>query len=126
MKKGLLVLLILILNIQIAFAHPPSRIDSEYDVSLETLEVYVFHSVGNPKEHYIEKVTVDVNGLEAYSNDFYEQEDDNRIALNYSLSDLKNGDVVVVKATCSRIGSLSKKLVIKGVTAKTAGDAKDL
>ncbi len=98
---------------QISSAHPPSKIDVSYDKAAESLEIYIVHNVSDPKSHFIEEVTVSVNGKEFAKTALEMQESEAGLSLEYSLPGLVQGDEVVVKVRCSRIGEKSAKIVIQ-------------
>lgn len=90
-----------------AFAHSPKDIKLEYDDSSQTLQVSITHSPFSPG-HYVAKVEVKKNGQTAAVQEFKAQSADTFIC------DVKipvqPGDVLEVKAYCSRFGSKTAKI----------------
>jgi hypothetical protein len=88
-------------------AHPPKAIDLSYDAEKATLMVKVWHNVGNSDSHRIAKITVFLGdgqiAEKLYPNKQqapeYQEE-----TFDFSAKPLKKGDLVKVRANCSRFG----------------------
>lgn len=90
-----------------AFAHGPKDIKLEYDESAQTLQASITHSPFSPG-HYIEKVEVKKNGQVAAVEEFKVQSAE---TITYAVKiPVQPGDVLEVKAYCSRFGSRAAKI----------------
>ena len=94
-------------------AHPPKKITLKFDIKTQELDARIDHSVKNKNEHFIEKITVKVNGTEVQSNDYTMQKDMKADVYRFVLKNVKAGDEVLLKASCNKWGKKSKKLIIK-------------
>jgi desulfoferrodoxin (superoxide reductase-like protein) len=87
-------------------AHPPKSIDLSYDGEKAALTVKVWHKVGNPQNHYIEKIVV-FRGQEQVAEKTYERQQTNEYQEEifvFSETPLKKDDQVKVRAYCSIAG----------------------
>jgi hypothetical protein len=87
-------------------AHPPKSIDLSYDAAKDLLAVKVWHKVGNPEGHYIEKIVVFL-GDEQIAEKIYQRQQTDKYQEEifvFSTTPLKKGDLVKVRATCSKFG----------------------
>ncbi len=107
----------LLLSSSAIIAHPPSNVELNYRGETKTLQVKVSHSVGNPSSHYVEKVTVTVNGERAITKDYEKQNKSSGSSFEYKL-DVQNGDLIEVEAECNRFGAASGTLEVEGVPAE--------
>lgn len=92
-----------------AAAHGPKEVKLSYDVSTQTLQAAITHSPFS-SSHYIEKVEVKKNGrsvaVQAYKSQAAE-------TFTWSVKvPAAPGDILEVKATCSRFGSKTEKLKV--------------
>lgn len=104
MGKKIFVLLFLI-SFSLS-AHPPKSIDLSYDAAKTELSVKVWHKVGNPESHYIDKVVVFL-GDEQIAEKLYERQQTEAYQEEifvFSAKPLKKGDLVKVRAYCSNFG----------------------
>ncbi len=114
MKNFKLVFLIVFLAIPLfLFAHSPSEISLQYEKEKETLEVKVNHSVRNADRHYIENIIITINDNEYEVLEYDSQTSENSHDVKTKIPDLSPGDIIKVKAECSRIGSDTKELTIE-------------
>lgn len=90
-----------------AFAHGPKDIKLEYDDSSQTLQATVTHSPFSPG-HYVEKVEVKKNGQAAAVQEFKAQSSETFTCA--AKIPVQPGDVLEVKAYCSRFGSKTAKI----------------
>lgn len=92
-----------------AGAHAPSGVALDYDLSSQTLKATVTHTRFSDG-HYIEKVEIRKNGnvvgLQEYKNQTTET-----VAYSYKVTAVA-GDVLEVKASCSRFGSKTQKITV--------------
>ena len=109
---GRKVFLFLLLCTFLLNAHPPKSIDLNYDAEKATLSVKVWHKVGNPENHYIEKIAVFLGdepiGEKTYSRQQTDTFQDELFV--FSEKPLKKGDLVKVRASCSKFGRKTVKL----------------
>ncbi len=112
MKKTVFIGLF-ILSVMFGFAHAPRTVNLEYDKSKETLQIEVVHQVRNVERHYVEEITISVNGEKKHLADFEKQSDPDKEVYSYKIGKLSSGDVVEVNASCSRLGSRSAELKMK-------------
>ncbi len=114
MKKRIAVIftLCLILFVSLAYAHSPSDIALNYDPNAKMLTAIIHHEVGNPKNHYISRVDIKVNGAEAAGLDFSEQDNSSIKQVTYQLENINPGDVISVEAYCSKSGKLEKQIKV--------------
>ncbi|MEN6466166.1 MAG: hypothetical protein ABFD62_13375 [Syntrophaceae bacterium] len=92
-----------------AFANSPKEVKLSYDASTQMLRADITHSPISGS-HYVEKVEVRKNGQVAAVQEYKGQSGETftytaRVAA-------APGDVIEVKATCSRFGSKTEKLKI--------------
>ncbi len=90
-----------------SLAHGPKDIKLGYDESSQTLEASITHSPFSPG-HYIEKVEVKKNGQAIAVQEFKAQS-----AETFTCAvkiPVQPGDVLEVKAYCSRFGSKAAKI----------------
>jgi hypothetical protein len=81
------------------------------------LAVQITHRVGNPSSHYVEEVSVFINGNLEIQEDYSEQDAGNGGSYEYDLN-AGNGDSIRVKAVCNRFGNITETIQIEGVTMK--------
>ena len=90
-----------------AFAHGPKDIKLEYDESSQTLQASITHSPFSPG-HYVEKVEIKKNGQVAAVQEFKTQSAETFTCA--AKIPVQPGDVLEVKAYCSRFGSKTAKI----------------
>ncbi len=97
------------------FAHSPSSINLKYEKEndKEILKIDISHSVRNVERHYIESITIKVNGDEVEVLEYSKQKTESDHNVTVEMPGLQKGDVVEVEANCSRIGSRSAELKIE-------------
>jgi len=102
-------LVILMLCPKVVLAHSPAEVKLEYDLSAQTLRATITHTRFSDS-HYINKVEIRKNGnlvdLQEYKNQPSET-----FAYSYKVT-AGAGDVLEVKAYCSRFGSKAEKLTV--------------
>ena len=115
--KKFLVVFFLFFTVALFYAHPPSDVTVNYDQTSMLLTINVKHAIKeskntDPMKHFVKEIAVTVNGspviTEAIS---FQQSDDHEIS-SYLLN-VKSGDKVSVKASCSLAGSKVTDIVIK-------------
>ena len=114
MKKIVLMLgfLCLVLGVHPALAHPPGRLDLTFDVATHVLKVMLKHTTRDSIKHYINTIVVSLNKQDIITQKFSSQKDNQGHEALYMILDVKPGDVLSVKATCSLYGTKSERFVI--------------
>ena len=103
---------IVLCSTQFSYAHPPSRVEAAYDPETSAVSVMVYHDVKDPKTHYVKKISVFVNGVQVLQDEYSQQSNDVDQPAVYELRDLRTGDKVTVKASCSISGEGSTTFTI--------------
>lgn len=85
-------------------AHPPSRIDAEYDDAAKELKLDIIHPVEAPKSHFIYRVTVDVDGKRLIDKEYDEQTDDMEQQVSLNVPGVEKGSTIDIEAFCNRYG----------------------
>jgi len=104
---------VLLLQASLAFAHPPSDIQLQFDQKTSVLTVTILHGTRDPKVHYINDVKVWLGNDQIITQKFKSQTDNTKQVVQYTILDAKPGSALKVAATCSRGGTLEKTLVVK-------------
>jgi len=110
MRKMFLFVLALAFAAVPAFCHPPKSIDLKLKDG--ALEIRIDHSVKDPAKHFIDDVSVEVNGKNTVKQVFTVQKDRDTQTAVYLLHGLVKGDKIKIKADCNKGGDLSKELVV--------------
>jgi len=98
-----------------AFANAPKEVKLSYDASSQTLQATITHSPIS-SGHYVAKVEVKKNGQPAPVEEFKGQSSETFI---YSVKvPAAPGDILEVKASCSRFGSKTERLKVEPTAAK--------
>lgn len=100
-------------------AHPPSRVELNYDQAKTMLEVTISHRVGNPNNHYVESVVVTRNGETVLEKDYSKQKDRSEFTYRYDLA-AENDDTFSVNAQCNRFGNVSGSITVSGLPVETS------
>ena len=97
------------------YAHPPAQVKVMAQEKTVTVEVIhkVDPTVSDPKTHYINRITLAVNGVSMVDQRFQKQEGDLQTGV-YAIPSLKQGDVIVAEAFCSNYGSLRGETTVGG------------
>ena len=104
----------LLISSSVVLAHPPSRMQLSYAGEEGVLSVEISHRVGNPSSHYVDKISIVLNGELVIEESYNEQDASNGGTYRYELA-ASNGDTVEVRATCNRFGNISSSIEVKGV-----------
>jgi len=100
-----LFLTLLLLLPAISLAHPPSRINAVFNPETKVLELSILHQVGDPQgDHYINSLTISLNGKVVIEQVFLSQFTQAEQKALYLLNDAQEGDVIEIKAVCSKFG----------------------
>jgi len=114
-KKNIIFLFLLIMCLFLptqAFSHPASKVI--LSVEDKILQVTVQHNVGNPQTHYINEITVTLNGKKIITQLFFLQTD-NTQKVSYTIPSLKPGDTITVLAHCNRGGNREGTITVPPV-----------
>lgn len=94
---------------EVVIAHSPSEVKLDYDLPAQTLQATITHTRFSDS-HYINKVEIRKNGnlvnLQEYNNQSSET-----FVYSYKVTAIA-GDVLEVKAYCSKFGSKAEKLAV--------------
>jgi len=97
----------------VAQAHPPSDIKLAFNATTKILTVTALHDVKDPAKHYINKVTVAVNGMPMVTQNFMSQTNKVAQISQYTIIDAMPGDAISVNAVCNYRGDLTKVMKVK-------------
>ena len=90
-------------------AHSPSGMSVTYQELSKELLVSITHAVPNPGEHYINEVTVSINGKVVNNSRYTSQPAPDTFTYTYPVETV-TGDEIKVTATCSLAGSIARTL----------------
>jgi hypothetical protein len=93
------------------YAHAPGKVDLEYDLDGQLLKVIVQHQVQDAGKHYVDEVTVELNGKKIIEQTLEAQENMKEQILVYRVTDAGVGDTFAVTAACNISGK--KKASVK-------------
>lgn len=113
MKKILMftVIMLLVLGTS-AFAHPPQKLEADFNMETHMLNVEFVHTVGGENSnHYVDKISVMVNETEVITQIPGKQLNNNETFIYY-MPGLSKGDQVQIMAYCSVSGDRSTKITI--------------
>ena len=115
-RNKVLLALVLLLSVLVmasaGAAHPPSSIDLRYEPAGRLIVVGFKHMVQDGQSHYIKEVQVQINGKAFARIELYAQAGKDAGQVSMALPDVKQGDLVSVKATCNKFGEMKKDLRI--------------
>jgi hypothetical protein len=111
-NKIIMYLFILYLLADIVTAHPPSKLDINYDIESRELIVNITHSVTN-QDHYIESVEIYINGGEYGIYDYDSQPSSSSFSYSYNIN-ASDGDFFKIIARCNQFGTLTRELTVGG------------
>jgi desulfoferrodoxin (superoxide reductase-like protein) len=92
-----------------AGANAPKEVKLTYDVASKTLEATITHTP-HSESHYIQKVEIKKNG-EVVTLQEYTSQTGDTFTYSYKVEAVA-GDILEVKASCSRFGSRTAKLTV--------------
>lgn len=92
-----------------ASANAPKEVKLNYDVSSRTLQATITHTP-HSDSHYIQKVEIKKNGKVVTLQEYTSQTGDT-FTYSYKVEAVA-GDILEVKASCSRFGSKTAKLTV--------------
>jgi hypothetical protein len=106
------------------YAHSASDVKADFNEGTKILNVKYDHSVKDPASHYIEEVTVDLNGKEIISQKLIMQDDNKNGSVLYKIPEAKAGDKIVVKTKCNKFGKKKFELTVEKVQVRAAKELK--
>ena len=112
MKKFLFLIVAVTFTVTFAAkADAPKELKLNYQDG--KLKIEAIHNVKDVTKHYIEKITIAVNGTDVKTIKLKNQSSNAEELQVVDLPGLKNGDQIEVIARCSEFGKKSAKLVVK-------------
>jgi desulfoferrodoxin (superoxide reductase-like protein) len=111
MKIPVLAFIFAVLAVPPAFAHPPSLVDISL-TDTGKVQVMVTHAVGNPKEHYIYRIELFVNGVKVEEREYTSQLGNQQIDV-FKVPGLAPGDKISAHAYCNKGGDRGGEMVIE-------------
>jgi hypothetical protein len=112
MKKVLFALLVLFSATTALKADPPKKITLTYTEQGNILKIVALHPVKNVTTHYIDLISISVDGQEVKTLKPQKQSDAQAETVAVAIPQIKKGSVVSVKARCNEFGSKTAKLKI--------------
>ena len=94
-------------------AHPPNEVELSFDLETSTLKVSVSHMVAKITRHYIDKITVELNGEEIITQKFKVQGSGEKQEVSYTIPGAELGDTFTVTAYCNISGKRKKSLELE-------------
>lgn len=103
-------------------AHSPSGMSITYQELSKELLVSITHDVPNPGEHYVNEVTVSINGKVVNNSRYTSQPAPDTFTYTYPVETV-TGDEIKVTATCSLAGSIARTLYTTGPIAPASSSS---
>ena len=121
MRRFIVAIALVVFPITMLFAHPASELTASYPARQFILTIQGKHMVStsqnkDTKQHYIKSITVTVNGVVAnnsYGPSTFTSQTGDTFKTAFKL-DLRNGDKIVVTATCSLGGDKTTEIIVAG------------
>ncbi len=110
LKKTAAAIGIILLLATAAAGHPPSSMELGYSPDDGVLSIGIMHSVGNVSTHFIESVTVSVDGNTVANMAYLEQWEKGGEKIVVTIGRFGPGSKVSVKPVCNKIGTLERSL----------------
>lgn len=101
-------------------AHAPKNVEAEFDTDKQILTVTVFHDVKDAAKHFIDEISVELNGKDIIEQKLLAQESLEKIAVVYRITDAGVGDEIEVSAACNISGKKKTTVKIETEAAKKA------
>ncbi len=112
MKKLYILVMILFLPVLLK-SHPASEVKLKFNQESQVLEVAALHDSKNIQKHFIDKVTVYLNGNEIITQVLFAQENREKQVLKYRITDAQAGDVIQVEVKCNVYGKQKNEYKIE-------------
>lgn len=104
--KTFIFTLVLIFSLPVIVnADPPKKILLSYTAETHTLKIEAVHTVKNVQKHYIDLITIYVNGKEVKTIKPQAQTDKEEELLEVVVPQIVSGCEVTVKAQCNEFGT---------------------
>ncbi|MCX7956738.1 MAG: hypothetical protein N2643_02440 [Endomicrobia bacterium] len=97
----------------IALSHPPSKINFDFDMDKKKVIVTVEHKVKEPTDHFIDKITLSLNGKKIIEQVSSLQINNDVQIYEYLIPELSENDKIIIWSNCNKFGSLKKEFVVK-------------
>lgn len=110
MKRLWLIVLLVSATFQMVAAHPPSKIILDFNSETHILKVAVNHSVDDTLKHFINMLSVKLNGNEIANQKFLTQFVSADQDAQFLIHDAKPGDEIEVTASCNIFGKKTEKI----------------
>ena len=94
-------------------AHPASEIKLTVNNENKNLEVTVIHDSKDIRKHFIDQISVYLNGEKIIAQVMLSQENSEKQTALYHIADAKSGDLIQVEAKCSIFGKKKSELKIE-------------
>lgn len=114
MRKQILFSVIAIFLFSVGvMAHAPKKITLTFDKATKTLKADILHKVKDVDGHYISDIIIYVNDQEVKTSTYEKQSEKLNEVVEFQLEDVKEGDVIKLKAKCNKFGSKSSKIKVE-------------
>lgn len=105
--------LVLIFSVGELMAHPPQKPIIDYNKSNGELKISFKHPVNNSTKHYLDKVSIFIDGEEYKTIEYSEQTSLKGHEIVLNIEQLVVGTKIKVVASCNKMGKKSGKFVVK-------------
>lgn len=121
MKKISILVALLILPLNMLFAHPPTEMNCRLkivgnDLNQDEIALFIVHNIATSevkdgKVHFIKTITINVNGklTDTFS---YTIQRENLLKHNIRIRKVKPEDKIVITATCSLGGEMTQEIIV--------------
>jgi len=92
-------------------AHSPSNMIISYNTSTNNLSVTITHVVSDPNTHYVESVTINLNGSNVITQPYSSQPSSSSFTYNYTIIAI-TGATIQVTADCNIGGTITRSLTV--------------
>ena len=113
MKKYLVACAALLVFATVVRADPPKKVNLSYQSETKKLKIEAIHPVKNVTEHYLDLISISVDGKEVKALKPKKQSSAAGENIEIVVPEIKAGSQVEVKARCNEFGSKTAKLTIK-------------
>ena len=113
MKTKLGILAIMVILPFYLFADPAKKVTLSYNKESKKLHMDILHPVANAQGHYIDIITILVDGKEVKEIKPTKQSSLKAEVLDVEIPEIKTGSKVEVKTHCNQFGNKSGKLTVK-------------
>lgn len=112
MKPVKWIILLVFLVAQSAMSHPPSKIILDFNSQTHILKVAIEHSVQDTVKHFINGLTVSLNGNEVVNQKFLTQWNSKEQEALILIHDAKSGDKIEAAASCNIFGKKKEAITL--------------